>query len=114
MVFTADAQTLAGDLVADSISTLDVTLQNGSALTGSINPDNTAQVANLTLDATSTWTVTADSHLTCLDNPDGIIAGEVTNIIGNGFTVTYDSDVCTALDGQTVTLTGGGSLQPAN
>jgi len=111
VILTADAQILTGDFVADSISTITATLQNGSSLTGSINVDHTAQAVNLTLDESSTWTVTADSYLTCL--VDGISEGTVANIIGNGHTVYYDSAACTELGGETYALSGGGYLQPA-
>lgn len=112
---TADAQTLTGDLVADSISALHVTLQNGSTLTGAINAANTAQSISLTLDTGSTWTVTADSYLTSLADVDGIDGASIRNIIGNGHTVYYDaSDAAnSALAGQTYTLAGGGTLHPA-
>lgn len=111
---TADAQTLTGDLQADSISTLDVTLQNSSTLTGAINGDNTAKSVTLSLDASSQWVVTGDSHLTCLNDAAGISGSNVTNIVGNGHTVTYDSSQCPALNGQTYTLQGGGTLTPAS
>jgi hypothetical protein len=113
VIFTADAQTLTGNLVADSISTITATLQNGSSLTGSINPDNSAQAVTLTLDEASAWNVTADSYLTCLADSGGISGSSMTNIVGNGHTVFYDSGVCTELGGQTYTLSGGGYLQPA-
>ena len=114
VILTADAQTLTGYLVADSLSTITATLQNGSSLTGSINSDHSAQAVNLTLDETSTWTVTADSYLTCLADSGGISDGSITNIVGNGYTVFYDSSVCTELGGQTYPLSGGGYLQPAD
>ena len=63
-MLTADGQTLTGDFVADSISSVTLTLQNGSSLEGSINADKTAKEARLTLDASSTWDLTADSYLT--------------------------------------------------
>jgi hypothetical protein len=78
---------LTGDLVADSISTISVTLQNGSSLIGAINSDNKGKEVNLTLNATSTWTVTADSYLTCLTDTAGISGSTITNINGNGHTV---------------------------
>jgi hypothetical protein len=53
-LFTADGQSLRGNLVADSISSVNLTLQNGSALTGTINADKRAKAVNLTLDASST------------------------------------------------------------
>lgn len=110
--FTADAQTLAGDFVADSISDLDISLLNGSSLTGAINAEDSAASANVTLDATSTWNVTADSHLTCL-TLDDISTDSIDTIVGNGYTVTYNADACPALGGATYALANGGTLQPA-
>ncbi len=109
---TASGQTLTGNLVADSISSITAALKNSSALTGSIDADNTAKTVNLTLDSSSTWTVTADSHLTCLSDVDGISGTTVTNITGNGHTVYYSQSACSALGGRTYTLSGGGYLQP--
>jgi hypothetical protein len=112
VVLNADAQALSGNIVADKISSVTVTLQNGSSLSGAINTDNTALAANLTLDSTSTWNVTADSYLTCLSDPDGISGTSITNITGNGHTVYYDATLCNQLNSQTYTLNGGGTLIP--
>lgn len=109
---TATAQTIAGNVLTDAISTVKLTLKNGSKLTGAIDSVNTAKNVTLTLDAASTWEVTADSHLTCLDVASGVSGGAVTNITGNGHTVYYDAANCTALAGKTYTLVGGGTLQP--
>jgi hypothetical protein len=114
LTFTADQQTLSGDIEVNNISTLSVILQNGSTLTSAINAANTGKEVNLTLDTSSTWNVTADSYLTCLTNPDGISGDSITNITGNGHTVYYAQDACPALGGKTYTLTGGGSLKPAD
>ncbi len=110
-ILTADAQDLTGDLIADSISTLSLTLQNGSTLTGAINPDDTAASADLTLDASSTWSLTADSHLSTIN---GVIItdGTVSNITGNGFNVYYDASLNSTLNGQTYLLADGGYLLP--
>jgi hypothetical protein len=78
-----------------------------------MNTDNTAKAINLTLDSSSTWTVAADSYLSCLTDVDGISATTISNIIGNGHTVYYNSSLCTALHGETYTLSGGGTLTPA-
>jgi hypothetical protein len=78
-----------------------------------VNPAHTAKAVGLTLDASSTWNVTADSTLTCLTDPEGISGTTVANITGNGHTVTYDAAACSELSGQTYTLSGGGTLQPA-
>jgi hypothetical protein len=112
IVLNADTQTLAGDMSADAISTITVSLQNGSSLTGSINTENTAKAVNLGLDASSRWTVMADSNLTCLSDA-GISGANIANIIGNGHTVFYNAGGCTALNGQTYDLSGGGTLTPS-
>ncbi len=111
-VLVADAQNLNGNLLADEISSIMATLQNGSALTGAINAANTAKEINLTLDSSSTWTVTADSYLSCLTDA-GISGSTISNIIGNGHTVYYTTSLCSDLGGQTYTLNGGGALTPA-
>jgi hypothetical protein len=107
--FTAEGETLSGNLVTDNISSIAVTLQNSSSLSGSINS------AALTLDATSSWTVTGDSALTSLSDSSGISGTSITNIYGNGHTVTYDSSLAanSALGGKTYMLNGGGTLDPA-
>lgn len=105
-------QTLVGNLVADSISSITATLQKGSSLTGSINSTNTAKEVNLTLDATSKWTVTSTSYLTTLTNTGGISGSTITNIIGNGHTVYYKASANSALGGKTYTLMNGGTLAP--
>lgn len=112
VILTADGQTLAGNMTADKISSITVTLQNGSSLTGAINTARTAKAVNLTLDATSRWSVTADSYVTCLTIPN-LSGDSITTIIGNGHTVYYDQGACPALDGKTYSLAGGGALTPA-
>jgi hypothetical protein len=113
VIFTADGQTLSGDLLGDNISSLILTLQNGSSLTGAINPANTARLADLSLDPSSSWAVTADTYLTCLVGAS-ITGTTVSNITGNGHTVYYNASACAVLGGQTYTLDGGGYLMPSN
>lgn len=85
--FTADKQTMAGTILWDSISTLDVLLTNGSDWTGSFVQDESnagtggSGCANLSIDETSTWIVTADSTLSSI-SCEGTITDE------NGDTVT--------------------------
>ena len=83
-IFNAFGENLTGDVIVDSISTVALSLAADSAsspvpstLTGAINNANSgALTVSLTLDATSSWVVTADSYLTSLVNP---VAGN-TNI----------------------------------
>ena len=73
--FTADAQTLEGDILVDSISTLNLTLTNGSTFTGTIsileNAEGGAAVSDnaaVTIGAGCTWTITGDCTVTSLTN----------------------------------------------
>jgi hypothetical protein len=107
---SGDSSALATANAADQNSPAPI----ASKLTGAINAEHSARLANLILDASSHWNVSADSTLTCLNDANGISGSTITNITGNGYTVYYDSSVCTALGGQTYTLNGGGFLKPTN
>jgi hypothetical protein len=108
---TATDQTLKGNVVVDKVSTAALTLKDGSTLTGAIDHANTAKSVTLTLDSSSTWSVTADSHVGKLTGLK--ISGKtVSNISGNGHTVYYDSSANPDLDGKTYTLADGGTLTP--
>ena len=73
--FTADDQTLDGDIIVDSISTLDLTLSGSSSFTGTINITENADGgtavddnAVVTVEEGSTWTLTGDCTITSLTN----------------------------------------------
>lgn len=112
VLLTANAQALTGDVSADALSSVTLTLTNESTLTGAINAAGTAKSAVLALDATSSWIVTADSALTGLSGC-AVSGSTITNIVGNGHTVTYDPAASPSLGGRTYTLSGGGTLKPA-
>ena len=85
--FTADAQTLEGDILVDSISTLTMTLQNGSRFTGTINiidnAEGGAAVENnavVTVGSGCVWTLTGSCTVTSLVN--------YGTINFNGYTIT--------------------------
>ena len=84
---TADSQTLNGKIVVDSISTLNMTLQNGSSFTGTINIVDNAEGgtavddnAVVTIGSGCTWTLTGDCTITSLTNNG--------TINFNGYTIT--------------------------
>ncbi len=108
VTLTANGETLSGNIYADSKSTITATLQGSSTLTGTITN------AALTLGSASRWVVTGDSTLTSLAGA-AISSTGVTNVVGNGHTVTYNAGLSAnrALDGRTYTLAGGGTLKPA-
>ena len=85
--FTADAQELTGDIVVDTISTLNMTLTNGSSFTGTVNIVDNAQNgtavsdnAVVTIGSGCTWTLTGSCTLTSLTNNG--------TINFNGYTIT--------------------------
>lgn len=106
--FTAADEKLKGDVLTGASSSISLDLTDATTLKGKID------AAALTLDATSSWTVTADSTLTALTDTNGIAGSSVTNIIGNGHTVTYDASLAanSSLAGKTYSLANGGTLEP--
>lgn len=62
-------QKVSGNIVVDEISKLTMNLADGSSYTGAINSENTGEVA-LTLDKTSSLTLTGDTYIKSLVNAD--------------------------------------------
>ena len=93
--FTAVAQAMTGDIIWDSISQLDLYALEGSTLTGAVIDDETNAdgggegYANLIIDATSTWVVTAASTLTSLECEGTIVDenGNTVSVVGSDGTV---------------------------
>ena len=106
---TASGEKLTGDIVTAGTGTASINLTNATTLAGSIT------TAALTLDRTSTWTVTTNSKLTALSDQAAISGNRILNVVGNGHTVTYDASLAAnkALGGKTYQLTGEGTLAPA-
>lgn len=78
VVLTTSSQTMDGNITVDDISTLDMTLSDASAFTGTINSTGDAGEVNVTLDSSSTWTLTGDSYITSFD-------GDLSQINANGY-----------------------------
>ena len=74
-------QTAKGNIVVDSISTLDIELSDSSSFEGAINKDNSAKSITLKLDKSSKIKLTSDSYVTSLDNADS----SNSNIDFNGY-----------------------------
>ena len=81
VTLNANNQVMDGDVFVDSISTLTMKLSNGSKYTGTINGENTAKTISLTLDSSSTITLTGDTYITSLENADS----SNSNINFNGY-----------------------------
>lgn len=63
-------QNATGNIVIDSISTLDMTVKSDSYYEGTINSDNSAKEITLKLDSSSKIKLTGDSYITSLEDED--------------------------------------------
>ena len=94
-LFTAITQEMEGDVIWDSISSLDFYMTENSVLTGAFVNDETwagdggSGYANLYIDSTSTWVVTGDSTLSALCCAGTIVDenGETVTVTGTDGTV---------------------------
>ena len=109
VTLNANKQTLTGDITVDNISTATLKLKS-STLTGTINSANSAKAVNVSLNGSSTWNVTGDSYVTKLTLKNN----DTSLIKDNGHTIYYDASANSWLNGQTITLSNGGKLTPAN
>lgn len=86
--FTAVAQQMKGDVIWDSISTLDLYLTEGSVLTGAVIDDESCAgdsgsgYARVVIDGSSSWIVTGNSSVIDLE-----CAGTITDAAGNAVTI---------------------------
>ena len=78
VTLTADSQEFTGNILVDEISSLALTMKNGTSYEGAINPDGAGGTVDVTLDDDSTWTLTGDSYITSFD-------GDTSNIAANGY-----------------------------
>lgn len=79
-------QKVSGNIVVDSISSLDMKISSGSVYEGTINGDNTAKSLKLTIDGSSKIKLTGDSYVTAIDTADG----DYSNIDFNGYKLYVD------------------------
>ncbi len=78
VTMVTDAQTFEGNILVDEISTLNLTMENGTEFTGAINPDGEGGSVEVSMDESSTWSLTADSYITNFD-------GDTSQIVSNGY-----------------------------
>ena len=106
---TLDATAMTSSPILDEGSLLQLKLVNGASFTGELGSELPAKVS-VSLDATSTLSLTADSYITALVNADTTHQ----NIQSNGFSLYYDSNAPenAYLNSQSYQLPGGGFLSP--
>ena len=88
--FNASNQVLNGAILVGDNSIMNLTLSDGSSFTGCISGEisnskgetvsTEVGEANVTLDATSTWTLTADSYVASF-------TGDASQVVSNGYTL---------------------------
>ncbi len=66
VTMNTSGQTIDGDMVVDSVSTLNLLMTDNSAFTGAINSDGAAGDVYVELKNGSTWKLTGDSYITSL------------------------------------------------
>ena len=91
VAFTANAQTLEGEVTVDAISTLEFVLSGGSTFEGSIciveNAQGGAAVggnAHVVVGEGCVWTLSGDSSVSTLENNGTIVFGGYTITLADG------------------------------
>jgi hypothetical protein len=92
---TLSNQKIEGDIIVDSISSLDLTLENGSKYFGAIDTDNQAGSVNLTMSEDSVLVLTADTYVDSLTNEDA----SNSNIYLNGYKLYVNGEETAANEG---------------
>ena len=86
LTFNAKSEILDGNIIVDSISSLNMTLSSTSYI-GSINPSDDFGQTNVVIDSGSDWTLDGDSHLTSLENNGEInYEGHTLYVDGEAYT----------------------------
>ena len=67
LTFNAKDETLEGNVVVDSISSLNMTLSS-SSFVGAINPSDDFGQTDIVMGSGSHWTLDGDSHISSLEN----------------------------------------------
>ncbi len=113
VTLNAANQSINGDVLVDSVSTLNLYLKSGSSFTGAVNPDGKEGEVYVAIESGSTWTLTADSYvssLTC-DADSIVLNGHKLYVNGEEYTEG------TASSGQAIEIkvsesSGGGHEAP--
>ena len=93
-------QKVDGNIIVDSISTLDMSMNGGSVLVGSINNANQAKSITLSLSSDSVLSLTSDTYITSLENE----VSDNSNIYSNGQYKLYVDGTEVSINSGTYTL----------
>ena len=108
--FTLNArqQRLNGQILANNISKVKLNLGEAASFQGTINGDNQAESAIITLSKDADWELTADAYVTTIHDE----SADFGNINSNKHNIYYDQTSNPQLKGKTISLPGGGKLKP--
>ncbi len=85
VVLNAENQKIEGQILVDEISSLKLSLTDGSSFKGCINPDGAEGTVDVTLSEDSTWTLTGDTYVSRF-------TGSTDNITANGYHLYVDGE----------------------
>lgn len=110
--FDASNQIISGLFHVDANSKVYISLKNSTSFTGAINKSNTGSLVTLTMDISSTWSLTGNSYINGPISDPAISGTSASNISGNGYNIYYKSASNSGLGGLTYSLQNGGQLLP--
>ena len=84
VTLNADGQTINGNMLVDSVSSLTLNMSNSSAFNGAINPSGQTGSVSVVIDSTSTWTLTGNSYVSSITNNGGTINPNGYTLYVNG------------------------------
>ena len=102
VTLNAEGQNITGNILVDSISTLTMNLKENSSFMGAINTSGNTGTVKVTVDAGSTWTLTANSNISSLTNKGTINQGSYKLYV-NG--TEYDGAGTDGSDSTGITIT---------
>lgn len=105
--FTLNNGDIAGKIIVDSISSLELFV-NGGSLTTAINSEHNNGTVNVNLASGANLKLTGDCYVSSFTDEKA----DFSNIESQGHNIYYDSSKCPHLNGQTFNLNGGGKLLP--
>lgn len=85
VVLHTKKQKIKGNILVDSISSLNFTMGQGTTMTGTINADNTGGTVSVVMEAGAVWTLTGDSYISNFE-------GDIANIAANGYHLYIDGE----------------------
>ena len=112
VTMNADAQEISGDMIVDSVSTLNLYLKNRSSFEGAINSSKEGGEVYVELSGGSVWKLTGDSYVTSLTcDADSIdLNGYTLYVNGKAYTAGTESSG-SAIE-VTITNSGNGAGSP--